>query len=92
LLIKQAGDHAIFILIEVDAQCDCSSVDARLHFATEERLSGVLPTAVISDQRHGPADRVTARIDPEIMQQLKRWQGGNPGLALILAGILKAAC
>src|SRR5262249_43759791 len=52
LLTKQTDDEAIHFLIKVGAQCDRPAIDARLDLATEERLSGVLPTAVISDQRH----------------------------------------
>jgi hypothetical protein len=64
------------------------AIDARLDLAAEERLSGVLPTAVISDQRHCPADTVRARVNSEIMQQLERWQRGDPGLAMVLAGLV----
>ena len=59
------------ILIEVDAQGDGPAVDARLDLAAEERLPGVLPTAVVSDQRHRPAHPVAARVDPEVTQQLR---------------------
>ena len=36
----------------------------------------------------GAPDR--ARVDAEIMQQLECWQGRDPGLALILAGLVEA--
>ena len=35
----------------------------------EERLAGVLPAAVLSDQRHRSADPVIVRVDAEILQQ-----------------------
>jgi hypothetical protein len=90
LLTKQAGYHAIDILIKVGAQCDGPAIDARLDLAAEERLPGVLPTAVVSDQRHRPAHLVRARVDTEITQQLKCWQRGGPWLALVLVGPVEA--
>jgi hypothetical protein len=80
LLTEQAGNHAIHMLIEVDAQCDCSAIDARLDLAAEERMPGVLPAAVVSDQCHCPAHPVTGRVDSEIAQQLECWQRGGPGV------------
>src|SRR6266542_1609947 len=90
LLTKEAGDHALHILIKVGAQCDGPAIDARLDLAAEERLPGVLPTAVVSDPRHRPAHPVSARVDPEIEQQLEGWQRGGPGLALILFAPVEA--
>src|SRR6267142_3995450 len=84
LLTQQAGDDAIHTLIEVGAQGDGPAIDARLDLAAEERLSGVLPTAVVSDQRHRPPHPVRARIDSEITQQLECRQRGGPGLPLVL--------
>jgi hypothetical protein len=75
LLTKQAGDHAIHVLIKVGAQSEGPAVDARLDFAAEKRLPRVLPTAVVSDQRYRPAHALTGRVDAEIVQQLERWQG-----------------
>ena len=89
LLSNQAGDDAAHILIEVGAQGDGPAIDARLHLALEERLTGVLPTAVISDHRDGLPDVVGARIDPEVTQQLEGRQRGGPGLARILVGVVE---
>lgn len=59
----------------------------RLDLAAKERLPVVFPPAVVSDQRHRPADPVRARVYPQIMQQLKCWHRGGPGLALILVAL-----
>ena len=65
LLTKEAGDHAIHILIKVGTQCDGPAIDARLDLAAEERLPSVLPTAVVSDQRHRPAHPVSTGSTPK---------------------------
>src|SRR5579871_6427324 len=52
----------------------------------------MFPTAVLSNQRYCPANRVSIRIHPEIMQQLKCGQRGGPGLALVLGPPMEAAC
>jgi hypothetical protein len=46
LLGEQPVDDALHVLIEVRAKDDRPAVDARLDFALEERLAGVLPAAV----------------------------------------------
>jgi hypothetical protein len=58
-------------------------VDARLDLAAEEGLPGVLPTAVVSDQRHRPTHLVTTRVDPEVTQQHETVGRGRPGLATV---------
>src|SRR5207244_10529632 len=63
LLTEQPGDHLIDVLVEVDTERDDHAVDARLDLAAEERLAGVLPTAVLSDLRHSPANLVSAGVD-----------------------------
>jgi hypothetical protein len=50
----------------------------------------VLPTAVISDQRHRSAHRVRAWVDSEITKQLECWQRRGLGLALFLLVPLEA--
>src|SRR5262245_343368 len=77
-------------LIKVGAQCDRPAIDARLDLAAEERLPRVLPTAVISNQRHRLAHRVRARVGSEITQQLECWQRRGPGLALFLVAPVEA--
>ena len=85
LLTKQTGYHPTHILTKIGAQSDDPAIDAWFDLAAEERLPGVLPTAVVSDQRHHAAHPVRARVNPEIVQQLKRWQRGGPWLAWELA-------
>src|SRR5205807_9422403 len=90
LLDKQAGDYGIHVLVEVSALCDDPAIDAWLNFAAEERLPRILPTATVSDHRNRSAYTVRVRINSEIMQQLERWQCGDPWLALALDGLIDA--
>src|SRR5262249_59897529 len=53
LLADQPRHHIAHILIEVCPQDGDHAVDARLHFPTEQRLTGVLPSAVLTDPRDG---------------------------------------
>jgi len=83
LLAKQPRDHAINILIKVDAEHDSHTVDARLDFAGKERLLGMFPTAVISDERHCPANLLTMWIHSEVPQEQKAVCGSRPRLAVL---------
>ena len=65
LLTQEARDDALDVVTEVDAEGDGPAVDTRLDLPGEERLAGVLPTAVVSDLRHGPSHPFAGRVDPE---------------------------
>ena len=94
LLADQPGDHAIHLLVEVGTQRDDHAVDARLDLAVEERLAGVLPTAVLSDLGHRPAHPVIVGIDTEVVQGDEAVGRGSPGLALgpLFAWSVEPAC
>src|SRR4029077_13702107 len=75
---------------EVGAERDGPAIDARLDLAAEERLSGVLPMAMVPDLRHRLAHSVGARVDPEVMEQVECWQRRDPRLAVFHVGPLEA--
>jgi hypothetical protein len=77
--------------MKVDAQRDGSAIDARLDFAAEEWLPGVLPTAVISNKLNGPAHPFRVRLHSEIMQQLKRGERSDPRLPLALVKLMSVS-
>ena len=66
--------------MKVDAQCDGSAIDARLDFATEEWLAGMLATAIFSDEFNGPAHPFRVRVNSEIVKQLQCGEGRDPRL------------
>jgi hypothetical protein len=90
LLAEQPSDQAIRILVKAGTQGGGPPIDAWLDFAAEERLPGVLPPAMVPDQPYRAADPVGPRVDAEIMQQLKCWQRGDPGLAPALVPLVES--
>jgi hypothetical protein len=65
---------------EVGADRDGPSVDARLGFTGEERLSSVLPPAVVPHQHDRLAALLGVRVDSEIAQQRQCRKGRGPWL------------
>lgn len=79
---EQAGDDGAGIDAEVGAERDSAAVDARLDFAIEEGLVGVLPAAVGLNTGDGVADGRRLRIDAKLPEELEGGEGGGPGLAV----------
>jgi hypothetical protein len=52
-----------------------------------KKVPGVLPTAVVSDQRHRPTHLVATRVDPEVTQQHETVGRGRPGLATVFGPV-----
>lgn len=52
--------------------------------AGEVRLPALLPTAVVSYQRHGPPNLVTLRVNPEVTQQQQAMRCRGPGLSVVV--------
>jgi hypothetical protein len=82
LLAEQPGHDPVDVHSEVDADRDGPPVDARLDLAGEERLPGVLPSAVLTHQRDRLPDRLGIGVDAEIAQQRHGGEGSGPGLPL----------
>jgi hypothetical protein len=55
LLAQQPDDDILDVLAEIRSDRHSAAVDARLDLAVEERLSGVLPRAVLPHSAHGGA-------------------------------------
>jgi hypothetical protein len=75
--------------ITVSSKRDGHTVDARLDLAIEERLAGVLPTAVFSDLRHRVAHLVTLGVQTEVVEEDETVCRGGPGLALVLLAVTR---
>jgi len=86
LLTDQPGDDTVHILVEVGTQGDDQAVDTGFDLAAEERLPGVLPTAVVSHQLHRSQHPVATWVDAEVPQQHEAVCRGSPGLALAPGG------
>ena len=78
-------------MVEVGTEHDDHAVDARLDLATEERLAGVLPTAVVSDLCHRPAHLVEVGVDTEVVKADETVCSGGPGLALGLLAAIRSS-
>ena len=72
---------------EVGAGLDRPAVDARLDLAIEVPLTGVLPTSVLSDERHRAAGRVRCRVEPEDLQRLQGVHRCRPRLPRFATGV-----
>jgi hypothetical protein len=56
LLTEKARDDPFHIVVKVNTERDGSAIYAGFYFATEKRLSGVFPTALIFHECNGPVD------------------------------------
>src|SRR4029078_2651126 len=72
---------------EVRPGLDRPVVDARLDLTVEVALPLVLPTAVLGQERRGPAGGFGRRVEPEELQRLQGVHGGGPGLTGLVARV-----
>ena len=83
LLTNEPDNDSIDVLLKVSTERDNHPVDARLNLAAKERLTGMLPPAILPHLRHRPMYLLIARINSEILQLNQYVRCGCPRLRFV---------